>query len=192
MKTRTRLTSTLVGMFTIALSMTAIAASAGSQADVIKRMHRFDQLDFDAFSKQNWKLFEEIHCSDVVVKFPDGHETHGIKQHVEDMIAMFRPMPDLRITAHPVSFGADDWSASTPDKRTSAKTLVPGEWTSTIGIMEGTFTQPLKMGDKTIQPTGKKLKIPMSTVAHWKNGCIAEEMLFWDNAAYLQQLGIVP
>lgn len=192
MAIRTAPTSIFLGMIMMALSLTAAAAPAGSQADVIKRLHRFDQLDFDAFSKQDWKLFDEIHCPDVVVKFPDGHETHGIKKHQEDMIAMFGPTPDLRISAHPVSFGADEWSAATPDKRTSAETLVPGEWTSTVGIMEGTFTQPMKIGDKVIQPTGKKLKIPMSTVAHWKNGCIAEEMLFWDNAAYMQQLGIVP
>jgi ketosteroid isomerase-like protein len=192
MKTRKALTSNILGTITIALSLTAMSASAGPQADVVMRMQRFDQLDFDAFSKQDWKLFDEIHCPDVVVSFPDGNQTHGIKKHQEDMVAMFGPTPDLRITAHPVSFGADEWSAATPDQRTSAKTLVPGEWTSTIGIMEGTFTQPMKIGDKVIQPTGKKLKIPMSTVAHWKNGCIAEEMLFWDNAAYMQQLGIVP
>lgn len=185
-----RTTRSIVLVSVIAFSATTVAASATSQADVIKRMHRFDQLDFDVFSKQDWKLFDEIHCPDVVVKFPDGHETHGIKKHQEDMIAMFGPTPDLRITAHPVSFGADEWSSTTPDKRASAETMVRGAWTSTVGIMEGTFTQPMKIGDKIIQPTGKKLKIPMSTVAHWENGCIAEEMLFWDNAAYMQQLGV--
>lgn len=36
----------------------------------------------------------------------------------------------------------------------------------------------------------QKVKMPMATVARWKNGCIAEEHLFWDNAEYMKQLGI--
>jgi hypothetical protein len=108
------------------------------------------------------------------------------------MVAMFVTMPDLRIIEHSVSFGSDVWAKSTPVKRTSAQSLTPGEWTSTVGTMEGTFTKPMTMRDKTIQPTGKKLKLTMATVAHWKNGCIAEENLFWNNLTYLQQLGVNP
>jgi predicted ester cyclase len=43
---------------------------------------------------------------------------------------------------------------------------------------------------KSIPPTGKKIKITMSTIAKWNNGCIAEEHLFWDNAEYMKQLGL--
>ncbi len=40
--------------------------------------------------------------------------------------------------------------------------------------MEATFSEPMKLSDgKTIQPTGKKVKMPMATIARWKNGCIA-------------------
>jgi predicted ester cyclase len=56
--------------------------------------------------------------------------------------------------------------------------------------MEGTFTKPWPMGGKVIPPTGNKLKLTAVTLARWQNGCIAEEQLFWDNAAYMQQLGI--
>ena len=81
-----------------------IRSHPSPQAGVIKRIHRFDQLDFDAFSNPDWKLFEEIHCPDVVVSFTDGHDTHGIKKHIEDMKAMFVATLDLRITSHLVSF----------------------------------------------------------------------------------------
>ena len=37
--------------------------------------------------------------------WPDGHETHGFKQHIDDMIYMFRYAPDTKITEHPVKFG---------------------------------------------------------------------------------------
>jgi hypothetical protein len=48
MKTRKALTSNILGTIAIALSLTAMSASAGPQADVVMRMQRFDQLDFDA------------------------------------------------------------------------------------------------------------------------------------------------
>lgn len=60
------------------------------------------------------------------------------------------------------------------------------------GIMEGTFTQPMKMPDgKTISPTGKSFKLPMATVGHWtKNGNMDEEYLFWDNETCMKQIGL--
>jgi hypothetical protein len=124
------------------------------------------------------------------VKFPDGHETRGLRQHDEDIAAMFVATPDMRVSAHPVSFGSVEWVSTSPDKRASAQPLTAGEWTATVGILEATFTKPLPFGGQTVLPTGKKLKLPMVTIAHWKNGCIAEEQLFWDNAAYMQQLGL--
>ena len=48
--------------------------------------------------------------------------------------------PDTRIKVHPVK-------------------IEMGEWTSVIGVMEGTFTQPMPTVDgSTIAPTGKGLK----------------------------------
>lgn len=168
-----------------------LACGTVNASDVISNLRRFDQLDFDAFSKQDWKLFNEIHCNDVVVKFPDGRETKGIKQHQQDIAGMFVATPDMRVSAHPVSLGATHWASTSPEQRSSAATMKQGDWTATVGVLEGTFTKPMKMGDKTVEPTGKKLKLPMVTVARWHKGCIAEELLFWDNAAYLQQLGIM-
>ena len=42
-------------------------ARAQEQKTTIDTLVRFDQLDFDAFSKQDWTLFNQIHCSDVKV-----------------------------------------------------------------------------------------------------------------------------
>ncbi len=167
-----------------------VKAYEADKAKVMANLARLDQLDFDAFSKQDWKLFNKIHCEDVLVKFPDGHETKGLKQHDEDVAALFAGTPDMRISAHPVSFGSGEWVSTSPDKRASSEPRTSGEWTATVSMLEATFTKPMPFGDKTIPPTGKKLKLSMVTVAHWKNGCIAEEQLYWDNAAYMQQLGL--
>lgn len=143
-------------------------------AEKIAKAHiaKFDTLDFDVFTNQKWDRLKESHSQDVAVHWPDGHVTHGIDRHIADLKAMFVYAPDTRIQQHPVK-------------------IANGEWTSVIGFMEGTFTQPMPIGDgKTIPPTGKAFKLIMCTVGHWKSGTMDEEYLFWDNQSYMSQIGL--
>ena len=67
-----------------------------------------------------------------------------------------------------------------------------GDWTSVTGIMEGTFTKPMPIGNgKSLPPSGKRFTIAMCTVGHWKDGVMDEEYLFWDNLTYMKQLGLL-
>ncbi len=140
---------------------------------VAQHIATFDTLDYTVFTYQQWTRLHESHSKDVVVHWPDGHATNGIEKHIEDLKAMFVYAPDTRIKVHSVKFGS-------------------GEWTSVIGIMEGTFTAPMPVpGGQPIPPTGKAFKINMCTVGHWKDGVMDEEYLFWDNLTYLKQLGVM-
>ena len=66
-----------------------------------------------------------------------------------------------------------------------------GEYTAAIGVMEGTFSRPMTLPDgKVIQPTGKKFKLKMATIAHWNGDKFDIEYLFWDNLAFMQQIGL--
>jgi hypothetical protein len=142
------------------------------KATTDKNLKTFDELDFVVFSNQEWTRLHESHSKDVKVNWPDGHYTNGIEKHIEDLKAMFVYAPDTSIKVHPVKIGS-------------------GEWTSVIGVMTGTFTKPMPIGDgKFIQPTGKKFSINMCTVGHWKDGVMIEEWLFWDSATYMKQMGI--
>ena len=142
------------------------------RATIDKNLETFDTLDYVVFSNQEWTRLHESHSKDVKVNWPDGHYTNGIERHIEDLKAMFVYAPDTSIKVHPVRFGS-------------------GEFTSVIGVMTGTFTKPMPIGDgKFIQPTGKKFSIIMYTVGHWKDGVMIEEWLFWDSATYMKQMGI--
>ena len=44
---------------------------------------------------------------------------------------------------------------------------------------------------KLIAPTNKKFHIEFCTVAHWKNGAIVEEKLFYDLVGLLKQIGVM-
>jgi hypothetical protein len=142
------------------------------KATVKKNIETFDTLDFVVFSNQEWTRLHESHSKDVKVNWPDGHYTGGIEKHIEDLKALFVYAPDTSIKVHPVKFGSGDFTAVT-------------------GIMTGTFTRPMPIGDgKFIQPTGKKFTVPMCTIGHWKDGVMVEEWLYWDNATYMKQIGL--
>jgi predicted ester cyclase len=139
---------------------------------VEKHLKTFDTLDFDVFSNQKWDRLHESHAKDIVVTWPDGHETKGIDKHIEDLKAMFVFAPDITIKTHPIRFGS-------------------GAWTAVTGVMTGTFTKPMPLPDgKSIAPTGKRFAIGMATIAHWKNGSMDHEWLFWDNQDFMNQLGL--
>jgi hypothetical protein len=150
----------------------AQTASPQGAADVQVHLEKFDDLDFNVFTNQKWDEFPKSHAQDILVHYPDGHTTKGLEPHIAELKPMFVFAPDTRIKEHPVKFGS-------------------GEWTSVIGVMEGTFTKPMPVGDgKTVPPTGKAFKISMATIGRWQNGVMVEEYLFWDNQAYMKQLGL--
>ena len=140
---------------------------------VAEHISTFDDLDFHVFSDQAWDELSKSHAGNIVVHWPDGRIVTGIKQHIDDLKAMFVYAPDTRIKQHPVKFGS-------------------GEWTCVIGVMEGTFSKPMPLPDgKTIPPTGKSFKLPMCTVGRWsESGVMEEEFLFWDNAAFMKQIAV--
>jgi SnoaL-like polyketide cyclase len=143
------------------------------QARVAANLANFDDLDYHVFTGQKWAEFHRSHSDDVTVHWPDGHSTKGFEKHIEDLKAMFVWAPDTRIKEHPVKVGQ-------------------GVWTAVIGVMEGTFTQPMPIGEgKTIPPTGKAYKISMATFCHWNSqGLMDEEYLFWDNQEFMKEIGL--
>lgn len=162
------------------LSVGTAGAKNKNQADfealqkkVEQHLKIFDDLDFNVFSNQEWNELGRSHSKDVKVHWPDGHVTTGIDKHIEDLKYMFTYAPDTRIKEHPIKIGQ-------------------GEWTAVYGVMEGTFSKPMKMPDgKIIPPTGKSFKLGMATIGHWtKDGVMDEEYLFWDNQTYMNQIGL--
>lgn len=137
------------------------------------RLARFDSLDYVFYSNQDWKNFNISHADNIKVIYPDGTTTVGLApQHIDMLTPMFVFAPDTKIKNHPVRFGN-------------------GDWTCVIGEMEGTFSQPMPIGNgKTIPPTNKKFKLAMSTIGHWKDGKMIEEYLFWDNQSFMKQIGL--
>jgi hypothetical protein len=143
------------------------------QAPKVERnLKVFDTLDFDVFSNQKWDRLRESHAQDIVVTWPDGHETKGIDKHTEDLKALFVFAPDIKIKTHPIRFGS-------------------GTFTAATGVMTGTFSKPMPIGEgKFIEPNGKRFAIGMATIGHWSGKTMDHEWLFWDNQDFMKQIGL--
>ncbi|WP_228853473.1 ester cyclase [Aegicerativicinus sediminis] len=137
------------------------------------RLQVFDTLDYEYYTDQKWDKFNESHADDIVVYNPDGSITEGLyPAHIDDLKPMFIFAPDTKIKNHPVRFGS-------------------GDWTAVIGELEGTFSEPMPIGNgKTIPPTGKSFKLTMATIGQWKDGKMIKEYLFWDNQSFMKQIGL--
>jgi hypothetical protein len=145
--------------------------TAGNEM-IAKNLVTFDTLDYTVFTNQQWTRLHESHSKDIKVNWPDGHFTTGIERHIADLKAMFVYAPNTSIKQHPVRFGSNNM-------------------TCVIGVMTGTFTAPMPIGNrKFIKPTGKSFSLPMCTVGIWKDGVMIEEYLFWDNQSYMNQIGL--
>lgn len=148
-----------------------VDAHTAERAQTARHLEIFDELDLVAFNSRDMKRIGEIHADQVVVHNPDGTQTTPFPPHAEELRFLFGTF-DFVVTDHIVGFGY-------------------GEWTAGISISEGKWVKPLTLPDGTIkEPTGKKVRIKIATIARWENDRIAEEYLFWDNADWNRQIGL--
>ena len=117
--------------------------------------------------------FDKRHSEDVAVYWPGKPErTRGQSTHQNEAVG-FKTFLNNHIQNDPyvVLYGQGDWICS-------------------VAIFTGTFKEPMTgLDEKIIQPTNKKFRIEFCTVAHWKNGEIVQEKLFYDLVGLLKQIG---
>ena len=157
----------------VTAALAELAQRQAEDARIETNLRTFDTLDFEVFSNQQWDRLHESHAEDIIVHWPDGRETVGIDVHIEDLKAFFTFAPDTRIETHPIRIGQ-------------------GEWTGVVGVIEGTFSEPMPIGNGNfIEPTGKSYQLTMATIGHWtEDGVMDEEYLFWDNQTFYKQIGL--
>ena len=163
----------LIAAAVAACSAPADQAEAPAEPDLCaERLAIFDTLDYTVFSNQQWERLGESHAQDIIVTWPDGRETTGIDPHIDDLASMFVYAPNTSIQEHPVR-------------------VCSGDYTAVTGIMTGTFSNPMPIpGGDSIPPTGKSFRLLMATVAHWNGATMDHEWLFWDNQAFMRQIGL--
>ncbi len=182
----TNLKKTLIAIIFASTTMSAYAQTKKETADAKKQLQeilksnkqieenlkKFDTLDFVVYSTQDWKRIHESHAKNIKVHYPDGSVTIGLDDHIKQLSPMFTFSPNTKIKEHPIRFGS-------------------GNYTAVTGHIEGTFSKAMMLPDgSSIPPTGKSFKLPMCTIGIWENGVMIEEHLFWDNQAFMKQIGL--
>ena len=139
-----------------------------------ENMRRMQELD-DAWNAQDVDKLAEYHKPDVMVYWPGGNPpTRGIDDHSAEARAFFKTFPDQHL-----------------DNRPYKTLFASGDWTCSIARFTGTMTGPTQGPDgKEIPPTGKSFEVDFCTVAHWDNGQITQEYLFYDLVGFMKQLDL--
>jgi predicted ester cyclase len=139
---------------------------------VARNLARFDSLDLVAFNKKDTALMYKFYNDSVLVAYPDGHETTGSSTRVKDLKDMFEQMPDIKVESHQMKFGSADWTCVT-------------------GMLSGSSSTATKGSDgKPVPLTGKNFVVPFCSIAHWKEGRIVEQRMYWDNQTMAKQMEI--
>jgi predicted ester cyclase len=168
----------------LALSGTAAATSStgpaqaelarihATEAQQQKNLATFDDLDFNVYIHQKWDELGRSHAANILVHYPDGHTTRGLADHIAALKPMFVFAPDNHIDQHPMR-------------------IAQGELTAVLGVLQGHFSQPMPTGNgQTLPPTSKAFTLSTTTIGRWEHGVMVEEWLFWDNQAFMQQIGL--
>jgi len=136
---------------------------------------RMQQID-DAWNSRDWESFDRLHDPDCVVYWPgrETEPTRGGPDHRAEAIAFCDAFPDNQVKNRPydVLFGE-------------------GEFTCFVTRFTGTFTAPFKQPDgSVVEPTNKSFDVLYSTTGRWRNGRLVEELLFYDSATWMGQVGL--
>jgi steroid delta-isomerase-like uncharacterized protein len=83
--------------------------------------------------------------------------------------------------------------AAAPDNRLEAlHTWEAGDTVIVEGVYTGTHTGPLAGPGGVIPPTGRSFTLPYVDIFHVRDGKVASHRIYWDNAMFLAQLGLMP
>ena len=80
-----------------------------------------------------------------------------------------------------------------PDARFAFQAWVEsGDMAAAEGSYSGTHTDTLVSPQGDIAATGKSVTIPFAAISKVRNGRVSYHHAYWDNAAFMVQLGLMP
>ncbi|MGV9316715.1 ester cyclase [Streptomyces sp. NPDC003691] len=138
-----------------------------------ENMQFMQSLD-DAWNAQDWDAFDARHAPDTIVHWPgQPSPTRGREDHRAEAMAFFATFPDNHVANRPYQV-----------------LIGRGEWTCSVARFTGTMTGPMRGPGGEIPPTGRAFAVDFCTVAHWADGMIVEENLFYDLVGLMRQIGL--
>lgn len=125
----------------------------------------------------------------------DAQEADRLGEVISDSVRFeFKPMGLTFNSLAEVRGLADGFYTAFPDlKHTITQVFDNGEWVAAQYYWTGTHTGILNTPDgQQIEPTNNKVRIEGCTVGRVQNGKIVEWSGYFDNMAFMAQLGLLP
>jgi|SRR5689334_17408150 steroid delta-isomerase-like uncharacterized protein len=83
--------------------------------------------------------------------------------------------------------------AAAPDSRLEARSTWESGGTVIVeGVYTGTHTGPLAGPGGVVPPTGRAFTLPYVDIFQARDGKFVSHRIYWDNATFLAQLGLLP
>ena len=123
-------------------------------------------------SAGTWEKDREIFDTGVVTVDPGAGRMEGLEPFLGYEAGFHQAFPDGRIDG--------------------MRYVEQGDVVMVEGTFSGTHTGPLVGPQGTVPPTGKRLALPFADMFRIANGRIAEHHIYYDQMAFLGQLGLLP
>jgi predicted ester cyclase len=135
---------------------------------------RVVEATMQAINDHDLDRFESFHLNSVLQRDPQNPEgIKGSKAVRGSLEPFLKAFPDIQLVTE-TQFGA-------------------GDWITQLSHFRGTNTGPLEMpGGQTIPATNKSVRVPVAMVARLEGGKFAEVNVYFDQAAMMAQLGLLP
>lgn len=129
----------------------------------------------ESVNARDWETFNKVYAENVLVTTPDNPvPTKNRADRFAVVKAFVDAFPDHKIQLpYKAVFGSGDWICAVHENG-------------------GTFTEPWHLPNgQILQPTGKKYTMTLVTVGKAKDGELIEEMIIYDMATMMRQLGLM-
>lgn len=122
---------------------------------------------WESIENDDFDGLSEVLAEDVVLRVPGQEDTHGIDSYTEYIRTYKSAFPDTSFEVHDM-FTDDD------------VVITHFTWRGTHeGEMEG------------IEATGQTVELPGVTINRFEDGKAVEDINFWDNLEFFEQLGVM-
>jgi predicted ester cyclase len=125
----------------------------------------------DAFNAHDVDARLAVNNDDTELVMPGGIKLRG-REQVDVLRAFWEALPDATIT----------W-----ENHVESGSMIAGD-----GVLTGTHSGPFRTPQGEIPPSGRQVRLPYAFIRRVEGGKIASERLYFDQMAFLQQLGAPP
>jgi steroid delta-isomerase-like uncharacterized protein len=138
----------------------------------MEKQRKLAERAFDLMNSHDLDALDEVYAPDCEITFPGGPALHGPKAFAGFVRGWLDAFPDLR---HEIVNYAEEGDTACWEVRVT-----------------GTHTRPMQTPDGTIPATGRRITIEAVDVARFRDGKAVSWHGYFDQLAFLQQLGLAP